>query len=107
MRNVANSLIKVFVNPKALVENGKTLERIRILVSLLSGIVAGLFNVNQLLGPIIYFLIHALTTGLIVVKVKDTTQFFMKKADVFSGIGSGVLIFLCAWMIVYNVVYTL
>ncbi len=88
-------------------ENSKILERIRILISLLSGIVAGLLNVNQLLGPLIYFLMHALTTGLIVLKVKDTTQYFMKKSDVFSGIGSGVLIFLCAWMIVYNVVYTL
>jgi hypothetical protein len=88
-------------------ENSKTLERIRILVSLLSGILAGLLNINQLLGPLIYFLMHALITGLIVLKVKDTTQYFMKKADVFSGIGSGVLIFLCAWMIVYNVVYTL
>jgi hypothetical protein len=88
-------------------ENSKTLERIRILISLLSGILAGLLNVNQLLGPLVYFLMHALITGLIVLKVKDTTQYFMKKTDVFSGIGSGVLIFLCAWMIVYNVVYTL
>ncbi len=88
-------------------ENGKTLERIRILVSLLSGIIAGLLNVNQLIGPVVYFIMHILITGLIVVKVKDSTQFFMKKADIFSGIGSGVLIFICAWMIVYNVVYTL
>jgi hypothetical protein len=88
-------------------ENSKTLERIRILISLLSGILAGLLNVNQLLGPLVYFLMHALITALIVFKVKDTTQYFMKKTDVFSGIGSGVLIFLCAWMIVYNVVYTL
>lgn len=107
MRNVINCLIEVFINPKALVENAKTLERIRILVSLLSGIIAGLFNVNQLLGPLIYFIMHALITGLIVVKVRDTTQYFLKKTDVFSGIGSGVLIFLCAWMIIYNVVYTL
>lgn len=41
------------------------------------------------------------------IKVGDTSQFFMKKADVFNGIGSGVLIFICAWMIIYNVVYTL
>lgn len=88
-------------------ENSKTLERIRILISLLSGILAGLLNVNQLLGPLVYFLMHAIITALIVFKVKDTTQYFMKKTDVFSGIGSGVLIFLCAWMIVYNVVYTL
>jgi len=88
-------------------ENGKTLERIRILVSLLSGIIAGLLNVNQLIGPIVYFIMHVLITGLIVIKVKDTTQYFMKKTDVFSGIGSGILIFVCAWMIVNNVVYTL
>jgi len=88
-------------------ENAKTLERIRILVSLLSGILTGLLNVNQLMGPVVYIIMHALVTGLMVVKVKDTTQYFVKKADVFSGIGSGVLIFVCAWMIVYNIVYTL
>lgn len=88
-------------------ENGKTLERIRILVSLLSGILTGLLNVNQLMGPVVYIIMHTIVTGLLVVKVKDTTQYFMKKTDVFSGIGSGVLIFLCAWMIVYNIVYTL
>lgn len=107
MKNVHFLVITVFINPKALMENSKTLERIRILVSLLSGIIAGLLNVNQLLGPVIYFLMHVLITGLIAIKIQDTTQYFMKKTDVFSGIGSGVLIFLCAWMIVYNVVYTL
>lgn len=59
------------------------------------------------MGPVVYIIMHALVTGLMVVKVKDTTQYFVKKADVFSGIGSGVLIFVCAWMIVYNIVYTL
>jgi hypothetical protein len=88
-------------------ENTKTLERIRILVSLLSGIISGLINVPQLLGVIVYVLMHTLITVLIVIKVGDTSKYFMKKSDVFSGIGSGVLIFLCAWMIVYNVVYTL
>lgn len=88
-------------------ENAKTLERIRILISLLSGILTGLLNVNQLMGPVVYIIMHALVTGLMVVKVKDTAQYFVKKTDVFSGIGSGVLIFVCAWMIVYNIVYTL
>ena len=50
---------------------------------------------------------HVIITVLIIIKVGDTSQFFMKKADVFNGIGSGVLIFICAWMIIYNVVYTL
>lgn len=88
-------------------ENSKTLERIRILVSLLSGILAGLLNVNQLMGPVVYILMHAIVTGLMVVKIKDSAQYFMKRTDILSGIGSGVLIFLCAWMIVYNIVYTL
>lgn len=107
MMNVTSLFRKVFINPKHLIENSKTLERIRILVSLLSGILAGLLNVNQLMGPVVYIIMHLIITGLIVVKVKDTAQYFMKKTDVISGIGSGVLIFLCAWMIVYNVVYTL
>ncbi len=74
---------------------------------MLSGIISGLLNVNQLLGPVVYIIMHIIITGLIAIKIGDTTQFFMKRMDIFSGIGSGVLIFLCAWMIVYNVVYTL
>ena len=74
---------------------------------MLSGIISGLLNVNQLLGPVVYIIMHIIITGLIAIKIGDTTKFFMKRMDIFSGIGSGVLIFLCAWMIVYNVVYTL
>lgn len=59
------------------------------------------------MGPVVYILMHAIVTGLMVVKIKDSAQYFMKRTDVLSGIGSGVLIFLCAWMIVYNIVYTL
>lgn len=73
----------------------------------MSGILAGLLNVNQLMGPVVYIIMHTIVTGLMVIKVKDSAQYFVKKADVFNGIGSGVLIFLCAWMIVYNIVYTL
>lgn len=62
---------------------------------------------NQLLGPVVYIIMHTLITALIYFKVGDTGKYFMKKTDVFSGIGSGVLIFVCAWMIVYNVAYTL
>jgi hypothetical protein len=50
---------------------------------------------------------HLIITGLIIVKVKDVTKYFHKSSAIFGGIGSGVLIFICAWMIVYNVVYTL
>jgi hypothetical protein len=50
---------------------------------------------------------HALMTGLMILKIGNVNKFFMKTADIFGGIGSGVLIFICAWMIVYNVVYTL
>ena len=83
------------------------MERIRILVSLLSGIISGLLNVPQLLGPIVYIFMHVMVTGLIVLKVGNIETFFLKKTDVFGGIGSGVLIYVCAWMIVYNIVYTL
>jgi hypothetical protein len=81
--------------------------RIRILVSLLSGIIAGLFNINQVLGPVVYLIMHVLMTGLMILKIGNVNKFFMKATDIFGGIGSGVLIFICAWMIVYNVVYTL
>jgi hypothetical protein len=57
------------MNPKHLMLNIKTLERIRILISLLSGIISGLLNVNQLTGPFIYIGLHFIITLILALKI--------------------------------------
>jgi len=59
------------------------------------------------MGPVVYVCMHVLVTGIVVLQIGDVSKYFMKKFDIFGGVGSGVLIYLCAWMIVYNIVYTL
>lgn len=95
------------MNPKHLGDNLKVLEKMRILSSILGGIISGILNLNQLEGPLMYFAFHLLMTLLIVLKVGSIDKIFVKKSDIFSGIGGGLLIFVCAWMIVFNVVYVL
>lgn len=44
---------------------------------------------------------------LVTLKIDNIANYFLKKSDLLSGIGSGVPVFLCCWIIIYNVVYTL
>jgi hypothetical protein len=55
----------------------------------------------------VYICMHVLVTGCVAIKIGDISKYFMKKTDVFAGMGAGVLLYLCAWMIVNNIVYTL
>lgn len=97
----------VFINPKSMEYNMKVQEKMRILTSLLGGIISGVLNLNQLEGPLIYLGIHLVMTLLIAISVGSLERVFVKKSDVFSGISGGALIFICSWMIVFNIVYVL
>jgi hypothetical protein len=89
-------------------ENSHTLERMRILTSILAAVLAGLFDVNLYGGVGVYIGLHLIITLLIFVTLKGRiTDFFLKELDLLGGLGSGVLAFLCVWIIVYNIVYTL
>ena len=83
------------------------MERIHTLTSILAAVMAGLLNVNLYGGIIIYLGLHLVMMGLTSMKLKDLNKYFLKSSDVAMGLGSGVLVFLCVWIIVYNVVYTL
>ena len=83
------------------------MERIHTLTSILAAVVAGLLNVNLYGGIIIYLGFHFAMMGLTSVKLGDLGRYFLKSSDIVMGLGSGVLVFLCVWIIVYNIVYTL
>lgn len=88
-------------------DNLKALEKMRILSSILAGVISGILNLNQLQGPTLYFSFHLLMTFLVALSTESVEKVFIKKSDVFTGIGGGLLIFVCAWMIVFNIVYVL
>lgn len=101
------SLYLVFLNPKHMVDNKKAFDRMRLLTTILAGVLSGLLNLNQLEGPFLYFGVHLVLTLLIFLKIDKVESYFKGVGSLFEGMGSGVLLFICVWMIVVNVVYVL
>ena len=83
------------------------MERVHTLTSILAGVLAGTFNANLYTGVFAYICLHLMITLMIVGRIGDVGKYFLKKSDVVNGLGSGVPVFMCAWMIIFNIVYTL
>lgn len=78
------------------------------MTSILAGVIAGLFNANLYSGIFVYLALHLFVTLLVVGGLKGgIDEYFMKKTELLGGLGAGVMVFLCGWIITYNVVYTL
>ncbi len=88
-------------------ENKKAMDRIRLLTTILAGVLSGILNLNQLEGPFLYLGVHLLMSFLVILKVDKVDKYFKGISSVFEGMGSGLLLFICIWMIVVNVVYVL
>ena len=73
----------------------------------MAGVLSGLFNLNQLEGPFLYLVIHVVMTLLVYVKIGEVEKYFASFWSLFEGMGAGLLLFLCIWMIVVNMVYVL
>lgn len=83
------------------------MNRIQTLTSILAGVVAGLFNAGLYSGIFSYLLLHMLITLMISVTLRRVEDYFLKKTDLLDGLASGFMVFLCLWIITYNLVYTL
>lgn len=88
-------------------ENKKAFDRMRLLTTILAGVLSGLLNLNQLEGPFLYLIVHLVLTLLIYLKIDKVENYFKGISDLFAGMGSGLLLFICIWMIVVNIVYVL
>lgn len=95
------------INMIHILENAHVMERIHILTSILAAIIAGLLNTNLYGGVFVYVGFHLLVMIMIALKLRNIESYFMKSIELLNGFGSGALVFLCVWIIVYNVVYTL
>lgn len=102
-----NSITLGDVNMKHIMHNTHTMERVHTLTSVLAGVIAGLFNTNLYSGLFTYIAFHLLMTLLVVIQLDKIQNYFLKLTDVLSGLTSGIMVFMCAWIIVYNLVYTL
>jgi hypothetical protein len=87
--------------------NKAAFERMRLLGTILAGVLSGLLNLNQLEGPFLYLVVHLVLTLLIYLKIDKVENYFKGIGDLFGGLGSGLLLFICIWMIVVNIVYVL
>lgn len=90
-----------------MMENKKALDRMRLLTTILAGVLSGLLNLNQLEGPFLYLVIHVFLSLLVYVKIGKVEKYFNSFYSLFEGMGSGLLLFICIWMIVVNMVYVL
>jgi hypothetical protein len=95
------------MNPRHVNENKKAFDKMRLLTTILAGVLSGLLNLNQLEGPFLYFAIQLVLTVLIYFKIGDAEKYFKSVGSLFEGLASGILLFICVWMIVVNVVYVL
>ena len=98
---------EVDVNMVHVVENAHVMERVQILTSILGGVLAGLFNVNLYGGILTYLGLHLIIILSIFGLLPNLDKYFMKKSEILAGLGGGILVFLCVWIITFNLVYTL
>jgi hypothetical protein len=83
------------------------LSKIRLFIAILLGSISGILNLNQLIAPLIYFTIQLVVTPIITFKMKNYKDYFNNANELTSGITESILMFVCTWMITYNLVYTL
>lgn len=79
----------------------------RLLTTILAGVLSGLLNLNQLEGPFLYLGSQLVLTLFIFLRLGSAEKYFKSVFAMFEGMGSGLLLFLCIWMIVVNMVYVL
>ena len=90
-----------------MMNNQKAFDKMRLLTTILSAAVSGILNLNQLEGPLLYLAFHVILTVLIYVLVGGGEKYFKSSGNLWSGLGGGLLLFVCIWMIVVNIVYVL
>jgi len=79
----------------------------RMLLALLIGTVCGIINCNQIVAPIAYMAIQLAATAVFAFAIGNYRRHFNNLTEVMSGIPEALMMFICSWMISYNLVYTL
>jgi hypothetical protein len=85
----------------------QTLSSTRTVLSIVIGLFCGIINLNQLFAVVLYAVLQVAVSPLILFTLGNSKKYFLNKSDAFTGIAGSVLMFVCSWMISYNLVYTL
>lgn len=85
----------------------QNLSSTRTILAIFIGAFCGIVNMNNLLAIVLYAAIQLSVSPLILISVGDHKNFFRGWSDVLKGIPGSVLMFVCSWMISYNLTYTL
>ena len=88
-------------------DNKKAFDKMRLLTTILAGAISGVLNLNQLEGPFLYVSFHVVLTILIYATVGSGEKYFKTAGSLWEGMGGGLLLFVCIWMIFVNIVYVL
>jgi hypothetical protein len=95
------------INANNLNHNFQILSKMRTLLAILIGTVCGITNLNQILAPIAFVVMQFFATGLIAVFSGNYRRYFNSMGELASGIPETTMMFICSWMLSYNLVYTL
>lgn len=97
----------VMINMSNLAHNFTVLSRMRTLLALLIGTICGIVNCNQILAPLAYIVLQLAATAAFALASGNYRRYFNNLTEMASGIPEGVMMFICSWMLSYNLVYTL
>lgn len=95
------------ININSLAHNFTVLSRMRTLLALLIGAVCGIINCNQIVAPIAYIVIQLAATLVFGLAIGNYRRCFNSLTEVAAGIPESLMMFICSWMLSYNLVYTL
>ena len=96
-------------NPVVLASNMRAIMNVRTLTTIFTGLAAGLFGMNGLVGVLFYLLIDVLVGIMLMARFGfNPTPYFSTLSQIMSaGLASNVMTFMVSWIFVYNIVYVL
>lgn len=79
----------------------------RVMTAILAGSICGILNMNQILAPFFFVGLQLLLTLLVIIATKNYRNYFNNLSEVSAGIVETTMMFICSWMISYNLVHHL
>ena len=87
----------------------RAIMNVRTLTTIFTGLAAGLFGMNGLVGVIFYLLVDVLVGLILMARFGfKASPYFSSLTQIMSaGFASNVMTFMVSWIFVYNIVYVL
>lgn len=97
---------RVFVSQEALTANGKALHFVRVYLSVVGGVVAGILGATNFAGFFGYAVTQALVMLVALAKMGfKVTEYFPSWSVAMNGVGAGMMTYILFWTLSYNIVH--